>query len=107
MQQIAYNIYQISLGSVNTFLIEDNGLTLVDSGSKNSADKIFKAIVKGGKNPDNIKQVILTHCHPDHAGSAAEINDRLGIPIWAHEEDAVLIEKGVAVRMPMHLRQAS
>lgn len=103
MQQIANNIYQISLGSVNTFLIEDNGLTLVDSGSKNSADKIFKAIVKGGKNPDNIKQLILTHCHPDHAGSAAEIKRRLSIPIWAQNEDASLIEKGVAVRTPMHL----
>jgi hypothetical protein len=34
MQQITSNIYQISLGSVNTFLIDDNGLTLIDSGSK-------------------------------------------------------------------------
>ncbi len=103
MQQITNNIYQISLGSVNTFLIEDNGLTLIDSGSKNNADKIFKAIEKGGKNPNNIKQVILTHCHPDHAGSVAEIKKRLRIPVWAHYEDASLVEKGLAVRMPMHL----
>jgi glyoxylase-like metal-dependent hydrolase (beta-lactamase superfamily II) len=102
MQQITSNIYQISLGSVNTFLIDDNGLTLIDSGSKNNADKIFRAIVKGGKNPNNIKRIILTHCHPDHAGSAAEIKKRLNIPIWAHGKDASLIEKGIAVRSPMH-----
>jgi glyoxylase-like metal-dependent hydrolase (beta-lactamase superfamily II) len=103
MKQITNNIYQISLGSVNTFLIEDNGFTLVDSGSKSNADKIFKAIEKGGKNPNNIKQVILTHCHSDHAGSVAEIKKRLGTPVWAHYEDASLIEKGIALRTPMHL----
>ncbi len=68
MKQITNNIYQISLGSVNTFLIEDKGLTLIDSGNKNNADKIFLAIEKGGKTPRDIKQIILTHCHPDHAG---------------------------------------
>ena len=43
MQKITENIYQISLGAVNTFLIEDNGLTLIDTGNKNSTDKIFAA----------------------------------------------------------------
>jgi glyoxylase-like metal-dependent hydrolase (beta-lactamase superfamily II) len=103
MQQITTNIHQISLGSVNAFLIEDSGLTLVDTGSKGYTDKIFRAIQKGGQNSDNIKQIVLTHCHPDHAGSVAEIKKRLGIPVLAHHEDASLIEMGKAVRMPMHL----
>ena len=103
MQQITGNIYQISLGAVNTFLIEDNGLTLIDTGHKNSADKIFAAIKKGGKNPAEIKQIILTHCHPDHTGSAAEIKSRLNIPVFAHIEDALLIEKGTGIRKPMYL----
>lgn len=103
MQQITGNIYQISLGAVNTFLVEDNGLTLIDTGNKNSADKIFAAIKKGGKNPADIKQVILTHCHPDHTGSAAEIKRRLNIPVFAHIEDATLIERGIGIRKPMYL----
>jgi glyoxylase-like metal-dependent hydrolase (beta-lactamase superfamily II) len=103
MQQITNNINQISLGSVNAFLIEDNGLTLVDTGTKGGTDKIFKDIEKGGKNPNNIKRIILTHCHPDHAGSVAEMKKRLNIPVWAHYEDSFLIEEGKATRMPMHL----
>ena len=103
MQQITGNIYQISLGAVNTFLIEDDGLTLIDTGNKNSTDKIFAAIKKGGKNPAEIKQVILTHCHSDHTGSAAEIKRRLNIPVFAHIEDAPLIENGVSIRKPMYL----
>ena len=61
MQKITENIYQISLGAVNTFLIEDNGLTLMKTGNKNRADKIFAASKQGGKNPVDIKQCILTH----------------------------------------------
>jgi glyoxylase-like metal-dependent hydrolase (beta-lactamase superfamily II) len=80
MKQITKHLYQISLGSVNTFLIEDNGLTLIDTGFKNSRDKIFQAIRNGGKNPDDIKQIILTHSHPDHSGSVADIKRTLDVP---------------------------
>ncbi len=100
MEKISANIYQIKLGMVNAFIIEDDGLTLVDTGYKNSTDKIFESIKKVGKNPNDIKRVILTHSHPDHAGSAAEIKKRLNIPVFAHEEDAKIIEQGIGGRMP-------
>ncbi len=104
MKQISEHVYQIALGAVNVFLIEDgNELTLVDCGYPNSADKIFAAVKKAGKDPQNIKQLILTHTHPDHAGSAAEIKRRLDIPVLCHFEDAKLIAKGVAGRLPFVL----
>ncbi|MBA2611759.1 MAG: MBL fold metallo-hydrolase [Bacteroidetes bacterium] len=103
MQRITDKIYQISLAGVNAFLIDDNGLTLVDTGFKNNTDKIFSAIKTGGKNPEDIKQIILTHCHLDHTGSVAEIKRRLGVPIYAHSIDADLIEQGIAGRQPFHI----
>lgn len=106
MKQITATIYQITLGMVNAFLIEnpkDNSLSLVDTGYKNSADKIFDAVKKAGKDPNDIKRVILTHAHPDHAGSAAEIQKRLHVPVFAHEEDAKIIEQGIGGRMPFVL----
>jgi len=103
MKQITDHIYQLDLGIVNAFVIEDNGLTLIDSGPKNSADKIFAAIKKAGKNPANLKQLILTHLHSDHTGSAAEIKRRLGIPVLAHPADAPLIAQGAAARGDMEL----
>ena len=95
MKQITPSLYQISLGAVNVFVIKDNGLTLIDTGSKGSMDKIFTAIRKGGENPESIKQIILTHAHPDHSGSAAAIKNRLGIPLLAHELDTALIAQGI------------
>lgn len=103
MKQISNKVFQISLGSVNVFLVDDDGLTLIDTGMKGSADKIFSAIKKGGKDPKNIKRIILTHAHPDHSGSAAEISKRMNIPVWIHALDADLVDKGIGVREPVQL----
>ena len=98
MKQITNNIYQISFGAVNAFVVEDNGLTLIDTGLKGSTEKIFSAIKKAGKKPKDIKQIILTHCHPDHAGSVADLKKLLNVPVFAHEIDAPLIEQGIGGR---------
>jgi glyoxylase-like metal-dependent hydrolase (beta-lactamase superfamily II) len=100
MKKITSHLYQINLGAVNAFLIEDQGLTLVDTGYKGSDEKIFKAIRKGGKDPEKIKRIILTHSHPDHAGSVASLKSKLQVPVFAHTADAQLVEQGIAGRLP-------
>jgi glyoxylase-like metal-dependent hydrolase (beta-lactamase superfamily II) len=103
MKQITGNIFQIGLGAVNVFVVEDKGLTLIDTGLKGSTERIFTALRMSGKDPADIRRILLTHAHPDHAGSAAEIKRRLGIPVLAHKEDAQLVEQGIAGRQPMQL----
>jgi len=102
MKQITNRLYQISLGAVNAFLIEDNGLTLVDTGLPGSTEKVFAALQKEGKNPAHIKRIILTHLHTDHAGNAADIKRRVNARVYAHQEDARLLEQGISGR-PMAL----
>jgi glyoxylase-like metal-dependent hydrolase (beta-lactamase superfamily II) len=98
MKRISSNIYQISLGWVNVFVIDDNGLTLIDTGPKGSTGKIFSAIKNGGMNPYAIKRIILTHAHPDHSGSAEEMKRMLRVPVMAHREDAEIMRYGIACR---------
>lgn len=98
--QITPRLFQLSLGPVNAFLIDDKGLTLIDTGYKNSIRKIFRAVSKANLDPFQIKQIILTHCHPDHAGSAAAIKRKLNIPVFAHSADAPLIRTGISGRFP-------
>jgi glyoxylase-like metal-dependent hydrolase (beta-lactamase superfamily II) len=100
MKQISESVYQISLGPVNAFVIDDNGLTLIDTGVKDNSGKIFAAIRNAGRDPEHIKQIILTHSHPDHSGSAADIKHTLNIPVYAHPEDAALVEIGIGGRLP-------
>jgi glyoxylase-like metal-dependent hydrolase (beta-lactamase superfamily II) len=103
MQRISPHLYQISMGGVNVFIVADEtGLTLVDTGYKGSADKIFAALRKAGHKPEDLRQIILTHAHPDHSGSALAIQQQLGIPVWAHADDAQLMAQGQVGRLPFH-----
>ena len=106
MKKITQHLYQLNLGFVNAFLIEDivpgpgaaNGLvpdlTLVDTGTPGSLSKIFAQLKKAGKDPRDIRRIIITHAHTDHSGSAAAISNELNIPVWAHADTARLVEQG-------------
>jgi glyoxylase-like metal-dependent hydrolase (beta-lactamase superfamily II) len=96
MQKITNRLYQISLGAVNAFVLEDKGLTLVDTGLPGSTDKIFAALRAAGKDPADIKNIILTHLHADHSGNAADIKRLTNARVYAHHTDAQLLEQGIS-----------
>lgn len=97
--QITPSLWQLKLGLVNSYLLAtEDGLVLVDSGYLASADKIFEAVREAGHDPANIRHLLLTHLHIDHAGSAAEVRRRTGARTYAHPLDAPLIEEGVGMR---------
>lgn len=98
MNQISEGVFQIGLGPVNAFIIEDNGLILVDTGLPGKKEQLFNEIRSMGFHPGQIKSIIITHLHTDHAGNASEIKNQLGIPVFAHEADAALIEQGISAR---------
>lgn len=103
MKPVSASVFQIKLGPVNAFIIEDKGLTLVDTGYRGDMKKIFAALIRAGRDPKDIKQILLTHCHPDHAGSAADIKRALQIPVFAHRSDAALMEAGISGRYPFEV----
>lgn len=77
------------LGMVNAFLIRsDAGCILVDAGIPGSERKIAKALARHCLSFEDIKLIVVTHAHTDHAGSAASLRRLSGAPILAHEDDA-------------------
>jgi glyoxylase-like metal-dependent hydrolase (beta-lactamase superfamily II) len=97
---IVEGLWQIGLGLVNAFLIESGELTLVDTGFRDSAGKIIQAVESLGRKPADIRHIIVTHCHPDHAGSLAAIKRLTGAPVYMHATDAAMVRKGEG-RRPM------
>ena len=67
---------------------------LVDAGCGLATEKLFANIRKCGADPQQIKYLLITHCHYDHTGGAAELKRRIGLDIAAHELDASFVEAG-------------
>jgi glyoxylase-like metal-dependent hydrolase (beta-lactamase superfamily II) len=105
MKKITPHLYQLNLGFVNAFLIGGlvPGFTLVDTGMPGQLPKIFAQMKKAGKDPRDIRRIIVTHAHTDHTGSAAAISKALDIPVWAHADTARLVERGLPGEAPLHV----
>jgi len=79
----------LPLGMVNAHLIRSAaGCILVDAGIPGSEGKIGKLLSRHGLSFQDIKLIIVTHAHTDHAGSAAGLRQLSGAPILAHQDDA-------------------
>ncbi len=68
------------LDHINLWLLEDDdGWTIVDTGIGNAETRALWEKLLGGR---NIRRVIVTHYHPDHAGNAAWLCERFGVELW-------------------------
>lgn len=54
----------------------------------------FANIRECGVEPEQLKYLLITHCHYDHTGGAAELKHRIGLEIVAHKLDALYLETG-------------
>lgn len=79
----------LPLGMVNAYLIRSEaGCILVDAGIPGSERKIERVLEQHGLAFHDIKLIVVTHAHTDHAGSAARLRQLSGAPILAHSDDA-------------------
>ena len=99
MLAIADDVWQLPLtprNAINAYLIGD---VLVDTGIKESADKL--ATMLDGR---QVSAIVLTHAHVDHAGAMKRLADRLGVPVWCGERDREAAETGRVVLAPAFRR---
>ncbi|MER7765201.1 MBL fold metallo-hydrolase [Streptomyces sp. NPDC097619] len=66
-------------------------LTLIDAGNAGSAPEIEAAVRGLGLRPEDIRRIVLTHCHRDHIGAAEELAARHGATVIAHRLDAPVV----------------
>jgi len=91
-------VYALGLGPVNAFLIDDGtALTLIDTGYGKDDVKILAAVQELGRSPGDIKNIVVTHCHPDHAGGLAALKKQTGASAWMSHIDAEVVRGKVAI----------
>ena len=74
---------------INIYLAGD---VLIDTGTRWAQARILRQLGRR-----QLSLVALTHCHPDHQGSARAICERFGVPLACHEADVLAMEG----RVPM------
>jgi glyoxylase-like metal-dependent hydrolase (beta-lactamase superfamily II) len=67
---------------------------LVDAGCGHGTERLLSNIAGCGVDPQGIKYLLITHCHYDHTGGAAELKRRIGLETVAHKLDAKYLEAG-------------
>ena len=73
-----------ALDHINLWLLEDgDGWTLVDTGFGVQATwDLWEMHFAGALAGKPVKNIVVTHYHPDHVGSAAWLVERTGAPFW-------------------------
>jgi glyoxylase-like metal-dependent hydrolase (beta-lactamase superfamily II) len=73
---------------------DSDSVTLIDTGAPGSGAEIVSAL-------PGVDRIILTHAHVDHSGSAAELHQATGAPVFAGAGDADAVRSGTAVPPPV------
>jgi glyoxylase-like metal-dependent hydrolase (beta-lactamase superfamily II) len=73
------------VGRVNCYLVDDDPLTLVDSGpnSATSLTVLEAALVEHGRRIEDLERIVVTHQHIDHIGLVQILADRSGAEVCA------------------------
>ncbi len=80
------DVVEIPLTRVRAHLVLEAELSLIDCGYAGQAGRIRRAISGNGRDPSELRRVIVTHGHPDHAGSAREFAAQ-GATVLIHPAD--------------------
>jgi glyoxylase-like metal-dependent hydrolase (beta-lactamase superfamily II) len=73
------------VGRVNVYLVEDDPLTLVDTGpnSATSLTTLEAALAEHGRKVSDLERIVVTHQHIDHIGLVQILADRSGAEVVA------------------------
>ena len=85
-----YAIEKLGVGRAYLYREADR-LTLIDTGLPGSAERVFAEIERAGRKPDDVKQIVVTHSHHDHAGALAAVVARTDAQVLAHRIDAQVV----------------
>ena len=75
-------------GTIAAYLVESGGhLALIETGPESTWPHLVAALAKHGATPSDVKDVLVTHIHLDHAGAAWRMA-RAGANVWVHPRGA-------------------
>jgi metallo-beta-lactamase class B len=93
--RIAGNLYYVGASDVTSFLITTPaGHILIDGGFVETAPMVIANIARLGFRIQDVRVLLNTHAHLDHAGGLAELKRASGAVLYASRQDAPLLARG-------------
>jgi glyoxylase-like metal-dependent hydrolase (beta-lactamase superfamily II) len=94
-QRVMIEVHTVDLelmgaaGVVAAYVIPtDAGLIVVDCGPGSTLPKLYAGLERLGFEPRDVKHVLLTHIHLDHAGAAGALAVASGASVYVHRHGA-------------------
>lgn len=77
------------VGNINCYLIMNEPITLIDCGvySVEALEALKKQLKGLGLELQDIRQILITHAHPDHFGLASTIQKYSGAKVYLHKSE--------------------
>ena len=113
IQQLEPDLYQasfdIAITVVHIFVIDDpkDGLIVIDSGApkgEGAENPIAQVVGQLGRQPRDVRNILLTHAHPDHIGNVGEFQRQSGATVWMNPIGAGILESEHPALVPVKIR---
>jgi glyoxylase-like metal-dependent hydrolase (beta-lactamase superfamily II) len=86
-------IINLTYKLTNCYLIHSNcGFVMIDAGWSDTLPELFRLLKENDVKVDDIKYLIVTHFHPDHAGLVQDLKE-FGTKLILHENQVSFVEK--------------
>lgn len=93
--RIVGDVYYVGAAEVSSFLITTSqGHILLDSGFLETVPQIKENVARLGFRFEDIKILLNSHAHADHAGGLAQLKELTGAKLMVSEGDAPLLARG-------------
>lgn len=95
--EIAQGVYFVGAADVASYAIDTgDGLILIDAGYQDTAPQVIANLRQLGYAPRDVRIMLNTHAHFDHAGGLAELQRASGAQLYASPLDAIELRRGGA-----------
>jgi glyoxylase-like metal-dependent hydrolase (beta-lactamase superfamily II) len=100
-REAAPGVYWLAVGKgllrANVYFVRSGASwVLIDAGAEGCAPEVQKAAESLFGQDSPPAALLLTHDHPDHAGSAAELARTWNCPVWVHPDELPIVRGDIA-----------
>jgi glyoxylase-like metal-dependent hydrolase (beta-lactamase superfamily II) len=91
----SHTVHSLKLGFTRCYLLKcTDGYLLIDTSYPRYYSQFERKLLNLGVATSDIKYLLLSHHHDDHAGFAAELVQRIGCPVIAHRNAVSPLKQG-------------